>query len=293
MNWNANAHNDNTLSACLFCLVLGIATCLTGCDRIRQRQQAGAAVELNGQVLYKEDLRQLTVGLDSVDSARVAEQFIRQWAVNILQYEKATGNRSAEIEAKVEDYRRSLYLYEYEQHLVARHMPKEVADSVVEQFYEQHKEQFRLNETILRGILIVFPNRSPKQDKLRQWLQHPDEENLEHIEKFAYQYATGYELFVNEWKTANQILLRLPIETDILQQKLNRQPLIEVSDSVSTYFLQVTDKRLAGDYMPVDYAKTEIERIVLAQRQVEFLQKERLKLYQDAIRHRKMTIYEK
>ncbi len=264
---------------------------MVSCSYVQRRQTRGIIAEIDGQTLSEETLRQMTAGLDSVDSARVAEQTIQQWAIDILQYKKASGNNSKEIEQMVEDYRRSLYLYEYEQRLVARHMPKEVADTLITTFYQAHKENFILNESIMKGILVVFPIGTPKQDKLRQWLANPDEENLEKIEKYTYQYATGYELFLTEWKTANQIILRLPTETDILQQQLHRHSLIEVQDSVSCYWLQVTDKHFAGDYMPQDYAAADIKQIILAQRQVSFLREEREKLYRDAVRFRKIKLY--
>jgi hypothetical protein len=272
-------------------IVLSLFLALTGCDLIYRRHQAGVVAEVNGKWLYEEQIKQLTAGLDSVDSVSVANRYIRLWAIGVLQYDKAMSSRSPELEEMAEDYRRQLYLHEYEQRLVARHMPKDVPDSTIERFYNEHKDQFVLNESILKGLLIVFPNASPKQNQLKQWMMQPDDENLEKIEKYTFQYASGYELFLNEWNSASQILLRLPTETDVLQQ-LQKQSFIEIKDSLSTYWLQVTDKRFKGEYMPVEYAKGEIKQIVLAQRQVEFLQEQRDKLYKDALRYRKIKIYE-
>jgi hypothetical protein len=44
--------------------------------------------------------------------------------------------------------------------------------------------------------------------------------------------------------------------------------------------------------MPMDYARPEIEKIVLNQRQVEFLLKERERLYNEAIQDGTMKFYE-
>ena len=67
---------------------------------------------------------------------------------------------------------------------------------------------------------------------------------------------------------------------------------IEKSDSVKTYLLQVTDKHLRGEQMPIEYARPEIEKIVLSTRQVEFLQKERERLYNEAIQKGTIKFYE-
>ena len=113
----------------------------------------------------------------------------------------------------VEDYRRSLYIHEYEQHLIAQRMPREVLDTLVQEFYDNHRNRFILRDDVVKGLLLVTPKDSPNLDKLRKKIMEPHlEENIEWIEKFAYQYATGYELFLDQWMTTNQILLRMPFE---------------------------------------------------------------------------------
>ena len=252
----------------------------------------GVAVALNGQYLYQSTLDSLSFGLLSEDSARVVEQYVKQWAKDLLVYDRAKGAADKAIEALVEDYRRSLYVHAYEQELVERRMPKQVADSVVEQIYAAHPEKFELRESIAKGVLIVVPNGAPNMKKLRGWLTDLSEENLENIEKFAYNYAVGYELFTDQWRTAQQLLLTMPFEQDELDRLLRSKQQIELQDSLSTYILQVTDKRMAGEPMPIEYARPEIEKAVLSQRRVLFLQKERERLYEDAIKYNKIVFFE-
>ena len=270
----------------LFCAVL------SGCQWFEQKRMTGVAVALNGQYLYQSTLDSLSFGLSSEDSARVVEQYVKQWAKDILVYDKAKGAADKSIEALVEDYRRSLYVHAFEQELVERRMPKQVADSVVEQIYAAHPEKFELRESIAKGVLIVVPNGAPNMKKLRGWLTDLNEDNLENIEKFAYNYAVGYELFTDQWRTAQQLLLTMPFEQDELDRLLRSKQQIELQDSLSTYILQVTDKQMAGEPMPVEYARPEIEKAVLSQRRVQFLQEERERLYEDALRHKKIQFFE-
>ena len=274
------------ISILLFCAVL------SGCQWFEQKRMTGVAVALNGQYLYQSTLDSLSFGLLSEDSARVVEQYVKQWAKDILVYDKAKGAVDKTIEALVEDYRRSLYVHAYEQELVERRMPKQVADSVVEQIYAAHPEKFELRESIAKGVLIVVPNGAPNMKKLRGWLTDLNEDNLENIEKFAYNYAVGYELFTDQWRTAQQLLLTMPFEQDELDRLLRSKQQIELQDSLSTYILQVTDKRMAGEPMPIEYARPEIEKAVLSQRRVLFLQKERERLYEDAIKYNKIVFFE-
>jgi hypothetical protein len=131
-------------------------------------------------------------------------------------------------------------------------------------------------------------------DELKRRITKPnEEENIEWLEKYAYQYASGYELFLEEWKNANQILLYMPSDEASLLKQLKQKSQIVVQDTVNSYVLQVTDIHARGEQMPIEYARGEIEKTILRQRQVEFIQSERDALYERAIQLGKMKRYEK
>lgn len=268
------------------------AALLCGCNAFHRKHALGTAVELNGHSLYWSALDSLTMGMPSEDSARAANTYIRQWATDILEYDKAKDMADPQIESLVEDYRRSLYVHAYEDLLVERKMPTKVADSVVAQIYQMQPEKFILQESIIKGVLLVVPQNAPHLKRVKQWLEQP-EDNIEDIEKYAYRYATGYELFTDRWLTEQQILLYIPFVKDDLNAMLRQKKQIEVSDSASLYILQVTDKHLVGEQKPIDYARPEIEKVVLSRRQVDFLKSERDKLYDDAVLFQKIRFYDR
>ena len=267
---------------------------LSGCAAYEKKAQSGAAVEVNGVYLYRSTLDSLTLGMSAADSLRVEQQYVSQWAKDELMYEEATGRmkmkgeRTKEIERMVADYRRTLYVHAYEDYLVERRMPKGVSDSVVGRVYEQMPERFILDESIVRGMLLVVPSESKETAKLRGWMSKG---MMDEIEKFAYKSASGYELFTEQWKTTSELLSQIPMSRSALEAELKSKNQIEVSDSVKTYLLQVTEKHLAGERMPIEYARPAIEKIVLSTRQADFLEKERERLYQEAIQDRKVKFY--
>ena len=268
------------------CLAAGLL--LGSCTALEKKQQAGAAVEVNGQYLYRSTLDSLTVGLSSEDSLRVAQQYISQWAKDILLYDKAKARTKSELEQLVEDYRRSLYVHAYEEYLVDRRMPKAVPDSTVQQVYDRMQERFLVDESILKGIFVVVPNDARDIAKLKGWLT---KEKLDEIEKYAYQNASGYELFTDKWLTTTELLAHVPAERAEIEAQLKNRNQVEVTDSLQTYLIQVTEKHLRGERMPLEYARPEIEKIVLSERQVDFLNKEREKLYNEAIQEKKIVFF--
>lgn len=268
------------------CLAAGLL--LGSCTALEKKQQAGAAVEVNGQYLYRSTLDSLTVGLSSEDSLRVVQQYISQWAKDILVYDKAKARTKSELEQLVEDYRRSLYVHAYEEYLVDRRMPKAVPDSTVQQVYDQMPERFLLDESIVKGIFVVVPNDARDIAKLKGWLT---KEKLDEIEKYAYQNASGYELFTDKWLTTTDLLAHMPAERAEIEAQLKNKNQLEVTDSLKTYLIQVTEKHLRGERMPLEYARPEIVKIVLSERQVDFLNKEREKLYNEAIQEKKIIFF--
>lgn len=280
----------NTFSKiAVLCLVI---SGLTACQLYEEKRMVGTVAEYNGKSITMDEIQRLTVGLSAEDSARVAEQYIRQWAMGLIEYDIAKDKTNKNIERLVEDYRRSLYLHEYEEKLIAQRMPQMVEDTEIQAFYDLHSKQLILPETIVRGLLLVVPNKAPNMNDLRKRMQQPEEENLEYIEKFAYQYASGYELFLENWKNMSEIIVLMPFEQDDLNKQLKTKRQIEVQDSVNTYILQVTDMHLKGEQKPLTYARQEIETILLRQRQVEFLEKERYLLYEKALKEGKLKLYE-
>ncbi len=273
-------------------VLAAIAVVVSSCSLFNRKHHVGAAVEVNGNFLEFTELDAVTAGLSPEDSAEVAEAFIRQWVTEILITEKAR-NRvdSKEIDHLVEDYRRSLYAHAYEQYLLNR-MSKKVPQADIDSFYQAHPNQYILKESIVKGLLLIVPNGAPDLEKIKKEMLNINSGSIEKIEKYAYRYANGYELFRDDWKTGNQLLMWLPLEKNDLQKQLKQNRQILLADSVSTYVLQITDLRQAGDPMPVEYARSEIEPIILRERAVGYIQEEHRRIYDDAVRFKKVKFYE-
>lgn len=283
---------DIRILLCL--LLLGGLWMLTGCAKLEEKRLRGVVAEYNGEVVPVEQLERLTVGLACEDSARVAEEYIRQWASEMLMWDAAMGDVNADIERQVESYRRMLYQHAWEQRMVDQRMSRAVSDSVIIDFYETNKRHFVLHDAVLLGVLLVLPLGAPKQDELRTHLSNPsNEEDIEWIEKYAYQYASGYELFLEDWRPLSEVLQYAPFEQKNIVKRLKAGTLLEHSDTVNTYVLQLTDVCLAGDYKPMDYVRKEIEEMILSERRVDFIRGVREDLYNKALEQGKLKRYEK
>ena len=273
----------------ILCVVL-----FCGCAKFEQKRLSGVAVEYNGATVTYADLDALTYGLSSEDSARVADSYIQQWATSLIVYDRSKEIKSREIDEMVENYRRSLCQNEWERKQIAQKMPMLIEDSLVLEFYEQNKQHFILDRAILRGLLLIMPVGAPNLEKLKDMVEVPhEEENIEWVEKYAYQYAVGYELFLDDWKTVEQIAVYMPYSQDELSKQIKQKKQILAQDSLNVYLLQVTDFCGKGEYKPLEYVQDEIKELILSQRQVEFIRLLREDLYEKAVQQGKLKRYEK
>lgn len=274
----------------LGCVVAGM---LCSCSLFTRKHHAGVAVEVDGKYLEYSELDALTVGLSGEDSALVADGYIKQWATEVLLYDKARDKvGDKHIEALVEDYRRSLYAHEYADRLLQR-LPQNITTAEIDSFYMKHQSQFVLKDALVKGLLLIVPNGTPDLEKVKKAMRTTTEKDLEEVEKYAYRYATGYELFTDEWVTLSQLAIWLPMKKADLQKQLKPNMMLQMADSVSTYVLQVNDVRAAGTIMPKEYARSEIKPVLLRERATEYLQKERERIYDDGVRFKKIHRYEK
>lgn len=279
----------NKLFSYIF-LFLFILIFSTSCQVINRYRLGDAVVNVNGHSLYQSDIEQITAGLSPEDSASVINAYIKKWATEILEYDKARSKIGTDndIEDKVETYRRALYIHEYEQWLIGERMSQYIPADSVQAIYDRYPERFILKDNIIKGLFLVIHKDAPDQQNLIKWLANINDDNLENIEKYAYQYAGGYELFTDQWQNQSKILLYIPTSQEDFNSQLKHHSLIQVQDSTNTYLLQVTEKRLAGERMPLEYAQPDIERTILSLRQIQYLDQEKERIYNRAIEQNKI-----
>ncbi len=264
----------------------------SSCEWLRKYRHGEVAATYGDAVLYTYEVEAITQhAKTSSDSAQLAAAYIAQWVNDVRAYEDARAALGTDksIEQQVEAFRKQLYIYAYQQRLVDEQMPKHVEEDSVIAFYEQYQQHFILKESILQGMMLVIPNEAPQQADLKKWLHTWNTatndtvaqlDALEQIEKYAYHSALGYELFTEQWHTITDIMYlpvnklhKVDMEATLqnVEKQLRTKNLIEVQDTVNTCLICVHARHLKGEVMPLEYARREIERLILEKRQVEFL----------------------
>lgn len=259
---------------------------LASCGREAADSTLTPLLEVEGKFLYYEDVQNIIPpNVNSADSAEIAESFQRKWITDVLVYQNARRNISnrAEIDLLIEEYRKSLIIHQYQQKLLASKLPKEPSEEELLEFYEQYGNQLQLKENILRGILLIVPQKAPQISNVRSWVQSGNEKALENIEKYSLRNAISYDYFADRWVSFSEVLKKLPLQIEQPAAFVASNRFYETQDSTKHYFLRITDYRTTGQTEPFELAREKISNLIINKMKSQIISDFEKEIYEDAV----------
>lgn len=232
--------------------------------------------------------------ISSVDSAIIADEIVRRWVNQQVMLQKAELNLSDEeidIENAIEEYRRALIVERYQQKVVDQKFNPEISDADIERYYEQMKENFRLNEAIMKGVMGVIPKDAPEIRTFAKALQFQNDEDYATVEQYLFEFSKNYELALDKWVTVSSLKKFLPLEQQPDDRALQQKKLFEMSDDDNNYYLLVTDIKLADEPAPMEYIKDKIFTVLLNKKKIAFIKQMNADLYNEAMKNNKIKYY--
>lgn len=261
---------------------------LWSCTNSNSDQKRVPILEVEGKFLYSEDIEKIIPKTaNKIDSAEIAERYIRNWVTNILMYENGKRNlrNESEINTQVEEYRKSLVIHQYEQALIEERVQNQVTDEELQNFYTSYSAQLTLQDNLIKGLLLILPKNAPQIEEVRTWVRNPNEKSLEKIEKYSLKSAISFEYFMNKWIPLNEILKKAPFQIQDSRTFANQKTYTETSDSTKIYMLRITNAALQGQIEPMEMAREKIKSIMLNKRQSEFIIQFEKDIFNDAVKN--------
>lgn len=282
----------------IYALILGSSVIFLACCKNRTSNTKFTdkpLVEVEGNYLFRYQIEQIIPpNVNKKDSEELANNFIKNWATNVLMYERAKQNIEdiSEIEKLVEEYRKTLIIHAYQQKLIQQRLSTDISEEEIKSFYEKFGNQIVLNESYVKGLLLVVPISAPQLNEVRKWVQQPTVKSLENIEKYRLKNAISYEYFMNKWVPFLEILKKIPLElTRTPAEFLSANVFVETSDSTQIYLLKIQEYLNQGDKKPYELAKEEIKDILRHQQEVALIKQFENDLYNDALTKKKIIFY--
>ena len=253
-----------------------------------------ALVKIGNKVLYTKVLEEnIPKGLSSEDSIIAAEHFIRSWIDENLLYNIALRNVNDKdnIERLVENYRKSLIIYQYQEQLINERLTKNIDEQSLYDYYNKNKDKLKLERPVVKGLFLKVPINAPQADEIRMWYKAKTSGARENLKKYSLNNATKFDYFVDKWVDFSDLMDNFPKEQLTKEDQTVQRKTIEKQDSGYFYLLNITDCLLPGDNVPYEYIKSTIQEMLINQQRIEFLKKTEDELYQRALTKGEIHFY--
>ncbi len=269
------------LSLLIFAMPLWLKDCL----HIQNDMERTALVQVGSQTLYLDQvMRDVPAGLSSEDSVARIQMLCDEWAKEALMYESACRNLSMtdEIEEMVENYRRSLLVYQYQQQVLDQKLEATVTEDDIQAYYKDNSSRFVSSQNLIKGIFIKVPLSSGNLDYIRRIYRKTDESSLEGIESFCLKSATAYQDFSDEWTSLDDVLDQIPYEVKDQSKFLKNNSFLDIDDDNYCYLLSIHESLPVGQSEPLEFVSNRIRNILINSKRTEFLRQFEQDMFEEA-----------
>ena len=251
--------------------------------------------EAEGVKLYKAELDALIPkGISPQDSSALAIQYINAWASDLVYLkiaEEQLSKAEKDVSRELEDYRKSLLKYRYEQLYVNERLDTTVTDEMVDEYYEAHPDKFVLQRPILRARFLNIASDSPALKQLRKMMKSSDPNDLVEADSIAYSSALKFMTWNNDWIDAASLAGEFGTDYKSMLNTMSGG-WIEYKDTTGFVKLAYVPEMIgSGRLAPVDYSAQMIKDMIISARKQALISGLERDLLNDARENGNFTIY--
>ncbi len=273
-------------------VILSLLTISCGTNTMRTEKDV--IVSVGNKTLMRQDIEdEMPKFVNSEDSILLADKIIRQWVKDNLLYDIASKNISDKehIDQLVENYRKSLIIYQYQEQLVNEKLSKDISDVDMKNYFEENSDKLKLDQALIKGLFLKIPSDAPQINNVREWYKSSSPAALEKLDKYTAGNAVTYDYFVDNWMIFSDLMDKLPTHYNDPAALLKNNKNIELQDSSYYYFLNIREYLLPGDQAPFEYAKPVIKEVLVNQKKMDFLKSVEDDLYNKAVAKGQVKFY--
>jgi len=270
----------------------------SGCEEFfREKPRETPLARVGDSYLYLEDLQPKLTGTYTVtDSIAFVNNLINEWATRQLLLSKARINLPEEqlrdFELLISDYRAELYTRAYKEALVAQIADTLVGEEELLSFYEKEKENFKLQEKILKLRFIEIPQQFINQEEVTRRLKSFEGNDLRFLDSVGVQFK---KLHFNDslWVPLSRVVEEIqPLTYENEAEYLNKSQFFQLEDSTGVYLTKVVDVLEPNNVAPLKYIEPTIRQVLLNRRKMKYLRALEADLMDEATREKEFEVYE-
>ncbi len=278
-------------------IIVIVLSAFVSCRAISDFLSSGDAVAEVGSVkLYRSELNKLIPkGIAPEDSARLARQYINTWAMDQLFLniaEEQLSKKEKDVTAELEDYRKSLLKYRYEKRYVNERLDTAVTEDLVEEYYEAHKDKFKLQRPIVKARYLKISSDSPSLAKIRRKMDSDKVQDILDADSLAYSSALKFTTWNNEWIDVSTLAREFAVDHSHLVASI-MDSWVEKTDTTGIMNLAYISSIMGeGRTAPIEYVTPSIKDMIISARKQELVVSLEQDLLKDALKTGQFVIIE-
>jgi len=249
---------------------------------------------VSGKKLYLEDIQDIIhKGTSKSDSLMILRNKVDLWVRKQTLLNRAEINLSEnqkDIDYIVEEYRESLLIEKYKQEYIKQNLDTNITHVQIESYYNEYPESFTLNNDIVKAYYFKFKS-NKNINTFKDYFLSNNDDVIEKLKEFAVNNAEDYIDFSKNWIDLSIISNLLPISLNNAETVVNLSKRIHTRDKDFLYFVYLTDYKLKGQKMPLDFAEDKIKIIILNKRKSNLINNLENKIFKNAVKNGRIKIY--
>jgi hypothetical protein len=274
-------------------LAVGWAAGCSAFEDSEKKDDPKLAVVFN-KTLFLSDLEGMVpTGTSADDSILIVRAFVDRWVREAVLLNEAELNipKDFNVDKLVRDYRASLIKTNYEQILVGQLLDSVVSGTELKEFYEKYKDQFQLNQPILRCYFMKVPKGAPDLKNLRSlWSNISKAGNIEALKSYCTTLEGMCKLEESTWYDAGIIAEVMPLGW-LTSDNVGKKEAFVQSDDFFIYFFKPLEVIAAKELPPYNYVEDKARRLILHQRKQKLLERKKEEMYEREMRRNNIQVY--
>ena len=246
--------------------------------------------------LYKSEVEQYIPNMiPAEDSTRLAAQYINAWAMDLLYLDVAeTQLTKAELDvsAELEDFRRSLVKYRYEQRYINDRLDTLITDEQIRTYYLAHEEDFALKRPVLKVRFVDVMKDSPNKDAILKMMSSNEYDDIQRADTLAKSTALRWFDSSDTWMDASELAKSFGLDytsmLSFLKGDMIRYEPEDRTDLMAAYVCEIQRTGTA----PIDFVTERIRDILMSARKHDLMNSLERDLLENALESKKFVIYE-
>ncbi len=276
-------------------LLFSLLTLTWSCDFLKPETNKIPVARVNDSYLYEDDILKLvSENMSEEDSTLIVSNYINRWATQQLLIDQAKINlpetQLENYDKLVLEYKNDLLSEAYKNAIVSRQLDSTISELELERYYEEHKDNFRLNDELMKIRYIHIDENYSNLNQARTILGRFDSKDKKMLDSLSLQFK-AFNFNDSTWVKKQVVLQALPALQKAAPDLLKKSNFAQIQDSLGVYLVKIEDVLKTNDLAPLSYVRPTIREIILNKRKLELIRKLEKDITKDAVKNNKYEIY--